>query len=177
MATYKPPLKSKIETMTTEEYLAELQKFKPIEWRNQETIERGDDPTTFKIGNIYWCFGDDFYRKYSNPNKFKFKRVDISGLNNNPNKNVYGNIIDKKDVVEKWETKFSYSREGLTFFESNPTTDSWVNDLITPAASPEVQQPTDMSLKGGKSRKSKKSRKSRKSRKSKKSKKSRKSRK
>ena len=74
MATYKPLLKGKIKTMTSEQYLAELQKFKPIEWRDQETIERGDDPATFKIGNIYWCFGSDFYRKYSNSYNILLKK-------------------------------------------------------------------------------------------------------
>lgn len=98
------------------------------------------DGAKLEIGKKYWVFGDPFMRKYQDPILFTFKRRDESGVGNT-NKNVYGED----------GTKYSYTRDNMTFYEQNETNDEWVKKLTE--------------MKGGKSRKSKKSKKSRKSKK------------
>ena len=115
------------------------------------------------VGKNYWVFGDPFMRKYEDPTLITFVRRDESGMGNT-NKNVYGKIHRFPETsIDDYDTKFSYTRENMTFYESNEINDEWVKKLTE--------------KKGGKSRKSNKSRKSKKSKKSKKSRKSNKSRK
>jgi len=128
---------------------SEIKSMSDAEYSNLLTTHPKIDGDKLEIGQKYWIFGDPFMRKYQNPILFTFKRRDESGVGNT-NKNVYGDD----------DTKFSYTRDGMTFYEQNETNDEWVKKLTE--------------MKGGKSKKSRKSKKSKKSKKSRKTRKTRK---
>jgi hypothetical protein len=102
--------KSRIQQYTDEEYIKMLGDTK--EWQiDGDALEKGEQ---------YWVFQNEFSRKYVAPELIVFSRRDVTGVDNK-----YKNIYSVKN-----DTKYSYTRDKMTFYKSNDEIDAWVADLV-----------------------------------------------
>ena len=104
---------------------SEIKTMSDADYSNLLTTHTRIDGDNLIVDKNYWVFGDPFMRKYEDPILITFVRRDESGIGN-ANKNVYGKIHRlPEDSIDNYDTKFSYTRDNKTFYESNE-----INDLI-----------------------------------------------